>query len=38
MYLIVPFQESGIKLCGKACSVYANLGLLLLCHILSRWL
>ncbi|XP_043644312.1 voltage-dependent calcium channel subunit alpha-2/delta-3 isoform X1 [Drosophila teissieri] len=31
-------NESGIKLCGKACSVYANLGLLLLCHILSRWL
>ncbi|XP_017051185.1 voltage-dependent calcium channel subunit alpha-2/delta-3 isoform X4 [Drosophila ficusphila] len=31
-------NESGIKLCGKACSIYANLGLLLLCHILSRWL
>ncbi|XP_017029919.1 voltage-dependent calcium channel subunit alpha-2/delta-3 isoform X5 [Drosophila kikkawai] len=31
-------NESSIKLCGKACSVYANLGLLLLCHILSRWL
>ncbi|XP_052840898.1 voltage-dependent calcium channel subunit alpha-2/delta-3 isoform X7 [Drosophila gunungcola] len=31
-------NESGIKLCGKACSIYVNLGLLLLCHILSRWL
>ncbi|KPU77118.1 uncharacterized protein Dana_GF13711, isoform C [Drosophila ananassae] len=31
-------NESAIKLCGKGCAVYANLGLLLLCHILSRWL
>ncbi|KAH8402487.1 hypothetical protein KR009_012344 [Drosophila setifemur] len=31
-------NESAIKLCGKGCSLYANLGLLLLCHILSRWL
>ncbi|XP_068145661.1 voltage-dependent calcium channel subunit alpha-2/delta-3 isoform X3 [Drosophila tropicalis] len=31
-------NESGIKLCGRSCSIYANLTLILLCHILSRWL
>ncbi|XP_030369817.1 voltage-dependent calcium channel subunit alpha-2/delta-3 isoform X2 [Scaptodrosophila lebanonensis] len=31
-------NESNIKLCGKACSLYANLTLLLLSHVLSRLL